>query len=262
MTREMYRNAGLEFNFPEALKKAIASPGSPDLELIRILELTNQKITGALFGGVTLMQNGKVPYLVDFIKEWRADKPVSCQYLLSDRKNFISIHKNNSGEVFAKLQNLLLLPKETIETIEKLGIIVRRPTDLTESDIANLTKPQKEKIGSEDITESLVLILADVDELLTANRLAAYDSSSHFQHLTETIGSFLEKTKDINPLCGLSFDLSDIDSRLQVRVDPPIAGNRDYYTLKFELKSSNSQIRENFERLKKDLLADKVVKKS
>ncbi|KAF0193599.1 MAG: hypothetical protein FD167_5942 [bacterium] len=260
---------GIIDNLPGSIESALKSPDQLT-ELQKSLGIADRLITGkplyfysTLYGPRILGQA-----MGAFTKACNEGSPSrALKYLLGDRTSYLLVSQENDNNIKVELHYLIPLDNETKVQVEKLGIHVREPSELSANEILDELRLHT--------PENILPILADIDELLTGNRLLAYRDESQsstyrqldtkgFAALKEQIDDFYPQDSDyIHPYRQISFNLSNESSRSVLIISIEPYGNGDERRTKkeisFELKSWRSSLNKEFDRLKQSGLLQNQV---
>lgn len=228
-------------NLPNEVIKALNSSSFPEFKLMAVIGITERILAGSLGGGAKLGNK-----LKNFIELCKRQPSATFEYYLDGINAQLSISKKN-GQVKARLDYFFSLSKEIKEKAESLGIEVKDPNKVTTKDLRDAIKLQNPNSPN---PEKLLMLIGDIDEVLTKNRLMAYadGNGSKIQQLHELhdlTSSFLTNANAINPYASRTFYLGDNESSITINVD-----RND---LSIALKTPNPKIKQEFYELFPDL---------
>lgn len=221
-------------SLPNEVVKALNSSDFPEFKLMAVIGIAERILAGSSGVSVELRND-----LKSFIELCKRQPSATFEYYLNSINARLSISKEN-GQVKTRLDYFFLLGEDVKEKARKLGIEVKDPNKVT---IKALTDAIKLQDPNSPDPERLLMLIGDIDEVLTGNRLMAYEDGdgSRICQSYDVTSKFLTNANAINPYASRTFYLGDNESSIKLDVDKN--------DLLITLETSKPEIKERFYKL-------------
>lgn len=221
-------------SLPNEVVKALDSHDFPEFKLMAVIGITERILAGSSGVSVELRND-----LKSFIELCKRQPSATFEYYLNGINARLSISKEN-GQVETRLDYFFPLGEDVKEKARKLGIEIKDPNKVT---IKALTDAIKLQDPNSPDPERLLMLIGDIDEVLTGNRLMAYadGDGSRICQLYDVTSNFLTNANAINPYASRTFYLGDNESSIKLDVDKN--------DLLITLETSKPEIKERFYKL-------------
>ncbi len=208
---------------PFEVLQAARSHSSPQIELTRVLGITDRLLSGGTpfqyyDSNGTDASMSLEEQLIEFISGCQTGNRSSFTVCLGNGTSILNL-RHEGGRVNAQIVYLIRPEEKTLAEAKRLGLEIREPACVSTSEVTEAIKQKN--------VPYLICLLGDIDEMITGNRLHSYRNRSEtsnrqfenheFEQLKERVEHFFHNiTSAQNPFAKLEIKLSSGNSMLVI----------------------------------------------